>query len=293
MRNFSVFTQSPDGYLWEATGTETLGQTTSTGTVTAPEQHTPTGTTTPSGPTTTTPSGFTYKEDRSTWVDPGKLTAAERATNRAIQEANRWKTQAEENERKVKALAGFETKTPEQRESSEVQAAFYAMFPHMKGLTPEVIEQLLELRNQRQEITEVARNHWDNHTRKTLNQLHSDVAERIGAENLTDRQKRYINAAFLARIPDERAEPEAFQAFKSRYEAGDPKLIEEFLNEYNEDILEPTRRAATKRLIPEPPRVPRYSRGAPVTTSEQRRKPGNLDAAADDIVRVLREGVPR
>ncbi len=208
---------------------------------------------------------YSFKEDRSAWIAPEKLRAAETLTNRTARELETLKGQIAERDRKIAALAGVTVPDPDAVEADKIASAFFALpqFAHLKNVTPQLLDQVRALVSDGASIT-AARDHvWNQHTDKFLGDLDAEFAAEIGSDTLTAGQQRKLHAAFDAMVPNERTDPDAFATFKKRFEQADPKLISEFVKEYVSDMLEPARRQATVPVT-QRPRVPRSGSAQPV-----------------------------
>lgn len=209
---------------------------------------------------------FTFKEDRTAWVDPERYKKAEAAVNRTAAELSRAQTQIAEQTRRIAALAGVTTPNPADAEAEKIADAFYALpqFAHLKNVTPELLSQVTALLQDGASIQDARDHVWNQHTDRFLGRLDESFAGEIGVDTLSPGQQKKLHAAFGALIPDARTEPDAYATFKRRYEAGDQTLIEEFVTEYVADMLEPARRQATVTTTRRP--VPRSGPAAPVVT---------------------------
>lgn len=225
---------------------------------------------------------FTFKEDRTAWVDPEKYKKAEAAINRTASELERARLQIAEQNRRIAALAGVATPSADEAEAQKIAEAFYALpqFAHLKHITPEFLQAMSALVQDGASIA-AARDHvWNAHTDRFLDHLDTAFASEIGVDALTPGQQRKLRAAFGALVPDERTDPEAHAAFAKRYEANDQTLIEDFVKEYVADMLEPARRQATVPTTRRP--VPRSGPAAPVVTQKQ--KPNYADMTVQQML---------
>jgi len=211
---------------------------------------------------------FTYKEDRSAWIDPDRYRRAEAAVNRTASELERARGYIAEQNRRIAALAGVAPSDPKQAEAEQIANAFYSLpqFAHLRYVTPELIRSVAALVQDGSSIT-AARDHvWNAHTDRFLDRLDEAFATEIGVDALTPGQQGKLRAAFGALIPDERTDPQGHAAFARRYEANDETLIDDFVKEYVTDMLEPARRQATIPMLRRP--VPRSGPAAPVVTQK-------------------------
>ena len=246
----------------------------------------------PAGAGVAAPAGtgkkFEYPEDRSNWVDPGKHKAAEKATNLATQQAMRLQAQLEQANQRIQALAGVHPQNPADAEKREIIDAFLKIFPGAQFLTDEKASQKFQQWLQSSDqASEAVTHHWETHREQVYGDLKSAFADELNVETLTPRQTAKLIAAFHASVPDRQADPEAWDAWRQRYERRDPALIEEFLKEYAEDIIEPARRQAVAGAVSRNPRVPQGGpRRPPAAPPKPKIDFGNLDqvmaaAAAD------------
>lgn len=214
---------------------------------------------------------YTFKEDRANWVDPEKFKKSETLVNRTARELENARGVIAEQNRRIAALAGVTPPNPDDAEAQKIADAFFALpqFAHLRGITPELIQQMQALISDGASLTEASNHVWNQHTDRYLARLDEHFASELGVDTLSAGQQRKLHAAFGALIPDERAEPEAYASFRKRYEAGDETLITDFVKEYVTDMLEPARRQAT--VMPPRRPVPRSGATAPVVT--QTRKP--------------------
>lgn len=236
----------------------------------SPSSAAPTGSPSPSP----APSGFTYQEDRSRWIPPDRLTAAERATNLAAQRASQLEAELQAERRRVQALAGVAPQDPNAAELDKVRAGFAELYPNlarMANLDPAKLERLLATG---ESAEHVVRHHWDAHRDSTLTELKTRVAQAMNRDDLSETAARKVVAAFKASVPDPQPDqygrptnPE-YVRWAQRYEAKDPTLLDEFVTEFVSDFITPAQRAGLIR-----PRVAVPSGGAsrPVATNPQQR----------------------
>src|SRR5262249_46583458 len=140
---------------------------------------------------------FTYKEDRSSWVDPGTLKKSEHALNRVTHELNVLRSQLADRDKRLAALAGVVTPSADEAEAAKIAEAFYALpqFAHLKGITPELLQGVQRLLDEGQSIAEARDHVWNAHTDRFLAGLDEQFAIEMGVEALSDGQKRKLHAA--------------------------------------------------------------------------------------------------
>lgn len=147
----------------------------------------------------------------------------------------------DQERRRIRALAGVDTPSPEQAELDAVRARVVELFPVLAKLDENTLGQLLGLSEQAQSINDVTTNHWTRHGRQMLDGLTEQVSEAIG-KNLTDRQAKALQRAYVN-------ECEADPEFLARHEAGDLKLIEEFAKAWVEDWFDTARVQVTQQEV--------------------------------------------
>lgn len=283
--------QSPDGLLHEvaagagssAPGTEGAA---------APAAGSPASPTSPaagpaaaagsaSAPAGAVPAGKTYSEAELT----AQLTAARAEARRGFIPGHRHAestAKIKELEGKIAALAGVTPKSEAEIADAELRAAFAAKFPDIASLTAEDVKGLRALLADQANVREGVEFQYQRLADRTLESLCTKFADRIGAGQLTDEQRQGLYAAFMASA---QADP---TKFKQRYDREDPKLIDEFIERFNENFFEPARRQAVSGRPWRP--VPAGGNSRPVVSQEPKYKPsGNLDAAMDKAAEMIRE----
>lgn len=137
-------------------------------------------------------------------------------------------TNLAEERRRVGALTGLTPPSKEQADTDLVRSKILELYPELAELgSISDIKAALE----EQQVQGFA-----NHSKGMIAQIHRGIAAEYG--DLTDRQKRRINAAYLY-------ENQVNPAFHARHNQGDPSLITEFVKEMVEDLVEPIKRKVT------------------------------------------------
>lgn len=158
------------------------------------------------------------------------------------------KADLEREQKRVRALSGLENKSPEEADDEQIKAALIKRFPWMAKLDDAKIDKILGVADKADSLEESNLRQWTNHANKMINGVEAGVAKEIGGE-LTDRQKTRLHTAYLH---EAQTNPE----FYARHEAGDPKLIDEFVKDFIEDWFEPARRKVTQQEQQRQRRVP-------------------------------------
>lgn len=153
----------------------------------------------------------------------------------------------EERERQLNAMVGNRIPSKDEADADAIRQRFSELFPGLAKLNEAQVERLLQIAGQGDQLEAATTHHWTNHGRQMLDQVHKGIAVELG--DLTDRQKRRINVAYVA-------EAEADPQFLQRHESGDPTLVREFVKQFLDDLVEPVRRKVTasevnrNRLVP-------------------------------------------
>lgn len=190
---------------------------------------------------------YRYKEDRSNWVPPHRL--------REINErARQYEQQLYLERQRVAALSGVQPPAaPEDPEAAAIRTQFEKLYPGLAKLNKmaDKLEKFGEI--DPQELTSSQEHYFTVLGQQTLSRLDQRVAEVIGAEP-TGFARQALHVAFGAFV---RHDPEN----ANRYAAQDPKLLDDFLKEYQNGILDPYRRRITTATAPRNEAVKRLPRG--------------------------------
>lgn len=135
------------------------------------------------------------------------------------------KAETEEWRRKAQALSGLAPVDPKTADAATVRAKILELMPELADVGS-IAEMKAALEEQQVQG-------YAAHSKSMLTKIHQVVASEYG--DLTDSQKRRINAAYLY-------ENQSNQEFHARHNAGDPTLIEEFAKAWIDDMVEPIRR---------------------------------------------------
>lgn len=222
---------------------------------------------------------YSYSEDRSKWVPP----------HRVVEASTRVTTLQKELElerQRVAALAGTRTQTPEDLDQAQIQEALFKLpqFAHLKGLTPEVLQDLIEMRQLRSSMEQSSQHVWRTLALDTTNQLESRYKDLIGADELTPQQSQILGTMFMGMAGNTQ---ESRNEFRQRYESRDPKLMDEFFEVLQQGIIEPVRRTALAGPLRRPA-VPR-SGSATVVAVPPKIDYTNSTAVEDEGVRRMKE----
>ena len=199
------------------------------------------GVETPAAQTATPAAGsqFSYPEDRSKWIPPHRFKEVNDKATQGTTQAQTLQTQLAQAQKQIAALAGVQQKAPEDLEVEEVKAHFAKLYPGLAKLTDAQIERLLSVAESADRIQETTNNYWQKHGRQMINNAGEAIADKLGGGDLNERQIRRVARDYIAFVEEKQA--------IDRHEAGDPKLIEEFVKDFLDDWQEPIRRSVTSR----------------------------------------------
>lgn len=171
----------------------------------------------------------------------------ERANRQRIQdELKAFRTQFEDrNTRLQHALSG---ENPQNAEEEEIRAAYFKLFPHHKGLTPEKLEKLERLLENADTYESSAAAMWNMRGKSARGELYKQIEAEYGGQ-LSERQQNRLVSNLVSHL---QSNPELHK----RYEAGDDEVITEFAKEWIEDFVEPVKRKVQKAELDRQKRVP-------------------------------------
>jgi hypothetical protein len=224
---------------------------------------------------------FEYDEDRSAWVPPGRLTAAEQ---RAIEA----RVKAERFQRMLEAGDGF--RAPREIDPKNA-AAFQRLMGLIRDVDPELADTLDSLKQNAKQFKELLqagpgiRNTVAAQEKRqamvVVDTLLERGAEALGVEpsKLTKFQKQYLGNGFSAWLESDRA-------LLGRYDQGDAdKLIDDYLEAVTNGFLVPSgRRAAAGdgRQAQVNGRLPAAPRGGGAPPARGPAKPKSEDEVHDN-----------
>jgi len=186
-------------------------------------------------------------------------------------------------QQRIRALSGLETLSPEQSEAKKVRDAFFEMFPEFKALaslSPERLANLDRALENGSAAGDVVRNHWDNHAARVFDAVASQIETALGIDGqMSDRQYAGMVNSFRGWARDRiQVDPK----FQQRYEAADPALLSEFVKEFTEDWITPSRRLAVASVVNRP-RVPSGGRTPAITAPAPNLENVKTPEEAEDV----------
>lgn len=151
-------------------------------------------------------------------------------------------------QKRVKALAGLETKPEAELESDEIRAKLLAVMPELGDLTAKefgtALKKLVEMLPA---MERTQQHYWGKQGLNSLNAIEKKIGETFG--DLSPRQVKAIRSAYVL-------EAENNPEFARRHEDDAEALIEEFSKNWIEDWFEPAKRKITADEVARLRKVP-------------------------------------
>ena len=221
-----------------------------------------------------TPTGFTYKEDRSNWIPKHRFDEVSTRASRAAE----LEGQLAEERRRVAALAGTAPQDPGTEKSEKIKEAFFGLpgigsrMKALMDLPDDQFAALMATPGQLSTLNNETTSRWAAHSDRQIATISEHIAESLGVESLDQEQQDEVRVSFARWIKNKaQAEFDATGQMPSakRYEAGDPKLLQEFSTAFAKRWTVPARRGAVATNVNRARPVP-SSGGRQMTTSVQR-----------------------
>lgn len=220
------------------------------------------------------PKKFQYDEDRSNWVPSHRV-------RQYSQEIERLRREYDVAQRRVAALSGVQPPAAQpSAEQNAIRTQLLAVMPELKDLLDarDDISGLkgLNLKETISALQQFAANRWQQQGTQTLSTLGAKIKAAYGGADIAPKQLARISRAFIGELEDN---PELL----ARYEAGDPSVVDEFVTDYTQGVLDPYRRstaaaAARQAAGADARRLPRGGGGSPTVGNRPPAiKPGDGD----------------
>lgn len=206
---------------------------------------------------------FSYKEDRSQWIPPHRLSEVSGRLTQREREFQELQARLADNERKLRLAMGVEQQDPNEVEDEKARQVLRRLFPILEKLNDETLEQVLGAGQAAQQLKATNDNYWNRHSDQMLGDLQQNFAQALGTEKLTDSQAKRIKLAYTQEAEACHANRvKAIEQYKrtgyteydfdndfiARHEKGDKTLIQEFVKTFTEDFFEPARRKAVQTV---------------------------------------------
>ncbi len=189
------------------------------------------------------------------------------------------RAEIETGNKRVRALAGVETPSPEAVEDDAIKKRLEALgYP---SLSQEDLDAIRELRATQSNLAETTNHYWVQHGRSMVNGVVAEIEKELGGK-LSDRQAKRIAAEYAR-------EAENNPEFLDRHEKGDKTLIGEFAKQLSEDWFEPARRKVTQQESQRFRPVPSGKDRGIVTHGEKKIDVNDPKAVEDLLVKGFRE----
>lgn len=204
-----------------------------------------------------------------------------KARQSAERERDARHAELEQERRRVQALAGVNPKSKDEEDEAIIRERLERLYPWMKDLSADDIAAMRETQGRLRGIEDASVNTWRAHGQKMLDSITDGVQKALGGK-LSDRQTDRIQRAY---VEEAKADP----AFLRRHEAGDPKLVHEFVTGWLEDFVEPGKRQALATELARRPRVPGGKDRSVVGAGEKAVDVKDDKAVEDLLVKGFRE----
>lgn len=234
---------------------------------------------------------FSYKEDRSNWIPPHRLSETARKAQDAEARAAALEADLEKERKRVRAAMGIDTPNPEDAEAEQVKAVILKMFPQLAKLDDATIEKVLQTANSAEGLNAAQQHVYQQHADQMLNTLQSEVSSAIGSDLSPSQQKSLtrlyrLEAEACLRERQENPNHDAANDFLARHLRGDKTLVSEFAKAFVADWFEPAKRAVTSQNFGRVARrVPNGRGGTPPAAGAQKVDFNNEDAFAEALAR--------
>lgn len=245
---------------------------------------------------------YTFKEDRSDWLPPHRLREETGKRTKLETEVATLRQEIETERKRVRAALGIETPSKDEAELQETRELFFKSFPefaHLKDLTREDIQELLEAAREARGSTEAT---WQRHSAAMRTELENIAAELLRTQKLSDKQSARLWRAFREeareqaqrRVRAEKMQDPSYNFendFSARWHRGDTTLLEEFAKTFYEEWAAPVRRTAVAAEVTRGNRpVPRGERHRSVVTQGPPNINYNDDNAFKQAIGAARTG---
>lgn len=149
---------------------------------------------------------------------------------------------------RVKALAGLEPQSDEDREAEEIRQRLRQIEPGLaKLLDDETLKRLDKVIQMADTLERTTQHYWGRHGLNSLGAIEKKISDTFG--ELSPRQVKAIRAAYVT-------EAETNEEFARRHEEDPEALIEEFSKNWIEDWFESSKRRVTADEVQRQRRVP-------------------------------------
>jgi hypothetical protein len=243
---------------------------------------------------------FTYKEDRSKWVDPSAGWVPKHRFDEVNTQAGRTRqleADVAERDRKIAALAGVTPADPNSQKAEQIKEAFFnlpgmAVFKKIASLSEEQIDALLEVPEHVEQTSQAEARAWQRHGNQQIEYIGEKVSEALGVEKPDADQLDDLRVNFkswLSRTVKKEIDMTGDSATLRRYEEGDKKLLDEYVTSYTKRWVEPARRTATATQMNRVRPVPSSTGRSQVSSVQRPDKFKSMDERLDYAVGLAKE----
>lgn len=178
----------------------------------------------------------------------GETQKERQARQRLEAEVTTLRSQHEQAQKRIQALAGVNPKSDQEAEDEAIRQAFAQKFPHLANLTPEDVQAIRDMQQNNLSLKASTDAMWKKHTTQVMNSIHAKVAERLNSDvkDLSDRQKATLRREYISFIEENQL---AGKDYVGRHEDADDALFDEFVDAYLKEWENPIRRSVTSTEI--------------------------------------------
>lgn len=170
----------------------------------------------------------------------------------------------------LQALTGVQA--PADPQIEQIRNQFAQLFPRLAQFESMDPDRLSALLDQAGDFEQANQHYWQSYGRQTLNTLFSQAETALGGQ-LNDNGRSFLHQQFVGWLS---ASPERV----ARYEV-DPSIVNDFMQEYQSNIIDPVRRGATAQVASRAPQALPQDRPGGAPAVSQAPKPKDLDARTD------------
>jgi hypothetical protein len=150
--------------------------------------------------------------------------------------------------RRVAAMAGINVPTKDDQARAAIQAEIGEMYPVLKNLSPDQLARVLSVADKAESLEAAVNQQLTNHAQGMIDRAYAGIEKALGGK-LSDRQKAQIGRLYLMEAANN-------ADFIARHDKGDVSVTEEFVKNFLDDFVEPTKRNVlaeqTRRQRPVP-----------------------------------------
>jgi len=180
---------------------------------------------------------------------------------------------------------------PEEAQADAARRAFLELFPRFEKLDDAAIDRLITLAENADTIQETAGATWTRHGTQVLGTLVGKAQELLGGA-LSPRAQTRLRQGFVSFIESDVSRSQRNgvpSTLLQRYEAGDERLLDEFLKDWADDFFVPAQRRVTQNTMNRSRPVVSSTGRSQVTSVQRPATFRNLDERLDYAAKLAKE----